>query len=60
MAGLVPIRRSKEELDRANEFLLNAHRAYLASWIAQQRAIEERPSEDVAKNQPQSEVGPRR
>jgi hypothetical protein len=32
MAGLVPERRSKEELNKANDLLLKEHRAYLASW----------------------------
>jgi hypothetical protein len=32
MAGLVPGRRSKEELKKANDLLLREHRAYLASW----------------------------
>ena len=45
MAGLVPVKRSREELGRANELLLNAHRAYLASWIAQRKVDEKQPSE---------------
>jgi hypothetical protein len=32
MAGLVPGRRSREELNKANDLLLKEHRAYLASW----------------------------
>jgi hypothetical protein len=32
MAGLVPGRRSKEELNKANDLLLREHRAYLDSW----------------------------
>jgi hypothetical protein len=32
MAGLVPGKRSREELNKANDLLLTEHRAYLASW----------------------------
>jgi hypothetical protein len=32
MAGLVPERRSRQELNKANDLLLKEHRAYLASW----------------------------
>jgi hypothetical protein len=32
MAGLVPGKRSREELNKANDLLLKEHRAYLASW----------------------------
>jgi len=32
MSGLVPGRRSREELNRANDLLLREHRAYLAAW----------------------------
>ena len=32
MAGLVPERRSRQELDKANDLLLKEHRAYLAAW----------------------------
>jgi hypothetical protein len=32
MTGLVPGKRSREELNKANDLLLKEHRAYLASW----------------------------
>lgn len=32
MAGLVPEKRSREELSRANESFLKEHRAYFESW----------------------------
>lgn len=32
MAGLVPGRRSRQDLNKANDLLLREHRAYLASW----------------------------
>ena len=34
MAGLVPERRNREELERANNTLLERHRAHLRSWVA--------------------------
>jgi len=45
MAGLVPERRSKEELNKANDLLLKKHRAYLASWIAQEAVVVPQGSE---------------
>jgi len=45
MAGLVPERRSKEELSKANDLLLKEHRAYLASWIAQEAVVTPQGSE---------------
>ena len=39
MAGLIPERRSKGELSKANDLLLKEHRAYLASWIAQEAVV---------------------
>jgi hypothetical protein len=37
MAGLIPIRRTVEEIDRANAELLRQHHEYLARWIAQRK-----------------------
>jgi hypothetical protein len=34
MAGLVPKRKTRDEIERANEELLQRHRAYLEAWIA--------------------------
>ena len=45
MAGLVPGRRSREELNKANDLLLKEHRAYLASWIAQEAIVAPQSSE---------------
>lgn len=43
MAGLVPGRRSREELNLANDLLLKEHREYLASW---KEAVTARQSSD--------------
>ncbi len=59
MAGLVPERRSREELNKANDLLLKEHRAYLASWIAQGTAVASQSSEkqvDEHKAQPEITV----
>jgi hypothetical protein len=37
MAGLIPVRRTVEEIDRANSELLRQHHEYLAGWIAQRK-----------------------
>ena len=37
MAGLIPVRRTVEEIDRANAELLRQHHEYLARWIAQRK-----------------------
>jgi hypothetical protein len=55
MAGLVPERRSKEELNKANDLLLKEHRAYLASWIAQEAVVMPQGSE---KQMDEHEVSP--
>jgi hypothetical protein len=34
MAGLIPNRKSKEELEKANTRLLERHRAHLRAWVA--------------------------
>lgn len=41
MAGLVPERRNREELDRANNALLERHREHLRSWVADRTAASE-------------------
>jgi hypothetical protein len=57
MAGLVPGRRSREELNKANDLLLKEHRAYLAYWIAQESAAAPQSSEkQVAEHEVQSEI----
>lgn len=39
MAGLIPIRRTVEEIERANAELLRQHHEHLARWIAQRRPL---------------------
>jgi hypothetical protein len=34
MAGLVPNRKTREELERANSTLLERHREHLRAWVA--------------------------
>ena len=50
MAGLVPVRRSREELDQANDSLLKEHRAYLASWIARETVTAQENSDKEAES----------
>jgi hypothetical protein len=57
MAGLVPVRRSREELNRANDLLLKEHRAYLASWIAQEAiATPQGPEKQVNEHENQPDI----
>jgi hypothetical protein len=57
MAGLVPERRSREELNKANELLLKEHRAYLDSWIAQEAVAGPQSSEkQVNEHEAQPEI----
>jgi hypothetical protein len=37
MSGLIPVKRSVEEISRADSELLRKHHEYLASWIAQRK-----------------------
>jgi len=37
MAGLIPAKRSVEEINRANSELVRKHHEYLAGWIAQRK-----------------------
>ena len=39
MAGLVPVKRTREEIQRANRDLLEKHRAYLASWVSEKSSL---------------------
>lgn len=55
MAGLIPIRRTVEELDRANAKLLREHQEYLASWIEQRK---HQSSEDFGREANKSTESP--
>jgi len=45
MAGLKPVRRSVEEIEKADQELIRQHHEYLASWIKQQREVESAKSD---------------
>jgi len=45
MAGLVPKRRSRSELERANATLLEKHKDHLRTWVASKRAASKSESE---------------
>jgi hypothetical protein len=38
MAGLIPVRRTVEEIERANDELLRRHQEQLQKWIAERRS----------------------
>lgn len=48
MAGLVPVKRSREEIHRANSDLVEKHRVYLASWVSEKSSHSQSKSGSAA------------
>lgn len=48
MAGLMPQRRTREQLERANDRLIQEHREYLQSWIRNDRVSSTERSTELA------------
>jgi len=51
MAGLLPERRTREELERANATLLEKHWQHLQSWVAHSKMTISKDNSDPARNQ---------
>jgi hypothetical protein len=52
MAGLVPKRKTRDEIERANEEFLRRHRAYLEAWVSKKAQL----AAGAENREPDSEV----